>query len=93
MKSDRIIDKIYEDIVKEQRGGDENTHTGYKEEVKNLEKRIKNEIDTKLGEIDKKLGMLAEAAKNTGADSDEEKGDAAENTETLSDEDTESKTE
>lgn len=86
MKSDRIIDKIYEDIVNEQRGGDENTHTGYKEEVKNLEKRIKNEIDTKLSEIDKKLGMLAEAAKNTGADSDEEKGDAAKDTETLEEE-------
>lgn len=85
MKSDRIIDKIYEDIVKEQRG-DENTHTGYKEEVKNLEKRIKNEIDTKLGEIDKKLGMLAEAAKNTGADSDEEKGDAVENATPLEEE-------
>ena len=91
MKSDRILDKIYEDIVKEQRG-DENTSTGYKEEVKNLEKRIKNEIDTKLGEIDKKLNKLTEAAKNTGADSDEEKGDAAENTETL-DEDTKSTTE
>lgn len=82
MKSDRIIDKIYEDIVNEQRG-EANTSTGYKEEVKNLEKRIKNEIDTKLAEIDKKLGMLAEAAKNTGADSDEEKSDASENTETL----------
>lgn len=82
MKSDRILDKIYEDIVKEQQG-DENTHTGYKEEVKNLEKRIKNEIDKKLGEIDKKLGMLTEAAKDTGADSDEEKGDAAKDTETL----------
>lgn len=85
MKSDRIIDKIYEDIINEQRG-DANTSTGYKEEVKNLEKRIKNEIDTKLAEIDKKLGMLAEAAKNTGADSDEEKGDAIENTETLKEE-------
>lgn len=85
MKSDRIIDKIYEDIVKEQQG-DENTHTGYKEEVKNLEKRIKNEIDTKLAEIDKKLGMLAEAAKNTGADSNEEKSDAAKDTETLEEE-------
>ena len=82
MKSDRIIDKIYEDIVNEQRG-ESNTSTGYKEEVKNLEKRIKNEIDTKLAEIDKKLGMLAEAAKNTGADRDEEKSDASENTETL----------
>lgn len=85
MKSDRIIDKIYEDIINEQRG-DANTSTGYKEEVKNLEKRIKNEIDTKLAEIDKKLGMIAEAAKNTGADSDEEKSDAAENTETLKEE-------
>ena len=82
MKSDRIIDKIYEDIVNEQRG-EANTSTGYKEEVKNLEKRIKNEIDTKLAEIDKKLDMLAEAAKNTGADSDEEKSDASENAETL----------
>lgn len=63
MKSEKILEKICEEIAETPA---DNNAGSYKEEVKNLETRLKNEIDTKLGEIDKKLSMLAEATKSAG---------------------------
>lgn len=86
MKSDQIIEKICESIEKE--SGNAFTDEGSKsmEEVKNLEERIKNTIDTKINELNKKLDSFIENTKapaSAGADVTKPQSEADAHTETL----------
>lgn len=79
MKSDSIMEKIIEDISEPTPAGNESSIL--KEEVKNLEERLKNEISKKLGEVEKSLSE--QISKSPGRDSEPEKGGTPEDSEAL----------
>lgn len=82
MRSDAIISKIIEDIQGETRM-DAHNDLSSKEEVKNLEERIKNTIDKKFKEINDKLEKIAESQTSAGTNTVEPESAPNENTETL----------
>lgn len=82
MRSDAIISKIIEDIQGETRM-DSHNDLSSKEEVKNLEERIKNTIDKKFKEINERLEKIAESQTSTGTNTVEPESAPVENTETL----------
>lgn len=82
MRSDAIISKIIEDIQGETRMDSYNDLSS-KEEVKNLEERIKNTIDKKFKEINERLEKIAENQTSPGADTAKPESAPIENTETL----------
>lgn len=86
MKSDKMLNMICEDIAKQDGISLQNEGNSNIEEVKNLEERIKNTIDTKINELNKKLENFIEQAQSpasAGPDIKESQGQADAHTETL----------
>ena len=82
MKSEQMLDKILE-AIKEDTGASITDSTSGAEEVKNLEERLKNTIDKKLGEAVDELKAIIEKTTSAAADASEQKSEAAKDTETL----------